>query len=174
MNKKLSKKGIESLIILEGKKMKGGIHMPYYDRTKKIITKYQHQATIGYGHLIRNKTEFKKYKDGITEEEAISLKNSDSTKICNHCNDLIKVELSQEKFDACVILVFNIGREGFRTSSILKFINNPNAKTNYSTPERAWKAFNKDKIDGVKVVVKGLVNRRAKEWPLFEDGIYPT
>ncbi len=34
-------------------------------------------ATIGWGHLIESRAEFEKYKNGITEREAIRLKQQD-------------------------------------------------------------------------------------------------
>ena len=45
----------------------------YYDKTGKYITEYKEGATIGWGHLIQSRAEFEKYKDGITEREAIRL-----------------------------------------------------------------------------------------------------
>ena len=45
----------------------------YYDKTGKYITEYKEGATIGWGHLIESRAEFEKYKDGITEREAIRL-----------------------------------------------------------------------------------------------------
>ena len=45
----------------------------YYDQTGKYITVYKKGATIGWGHLIQSRAEFEKYKDGITEREAIRL-----------------------------------------------------------------------------------------------------
>ena len=75
----------------------------------------------------------------------------------------IKVDLNQNEFDAIVSFIYNIGGPNFRSSTFLKELN----KGKYDDAAEAIKLFNKETIDGVKVVSQGLVNRRAKEYDLF-------
>ena len=61
--------------------MEGGFSArPYDDQTGQYITEYKKGATIGWGHWIQNRVEFEKYKNGITEQEAIKLKQEDLKK----------------------------------------------------------------------------------------------
>lgn len=81
---------------------------------------------------------------------------------------MVKTDIKKNKFDALIILIFNIGITAFKNSSVLKLINNPSAKTPYKNLELAWKAWNKSdhKIN------KGLINRRNAEWNVYTKGIY--
>jgi lysozyme len=78
------------------------------------------------------------------------------------------VELYQIEFDALLMLAFNIGAEGFRTSSVVKLLNEPTARTTYRDLESAWKAWNRTQGK----VSRGLVQRRACEWNIFARGAY--
>jgi type VI secretion system secreted protein VgrG len=79
----------------------------------------------------------------------------------------IKVDLTQQQFDALVILAFNIG-DNFKNSSVAKLINDPAATTSYDDLESAWKAWNKSQGKEM----KGLNNRRAAEWKIYAEGVY--
>lgn len=139
----------------------------YDDQTGKKIDKWVKGATIGYGHLI-HKSDWEKYKAGISKAEADSLFKKDIRPFVNTVNSSVKVALSQNEFDALVILAFNIGAGAFKSSSVLKMINDPSAKTPYSSIEAAWKAWNKSQGK----VMRGLNNRRNSEWNIYEKGIY--
>lgn len=169
---KISELGIEALAKWEGNKMIDDVHYPYDDTNGQFIEEWNKHATIGYGHLIKNNTEFKKFINGITDEEAVHIFRNDVNSFAEEVDSLITSEIDQHQFDACVIFAYNIGKTGFSNSSAIKLINNPNAVTNYSSLETAWKAWNKQTIDGRKQIVNGLINRREKEWKLFEDGSY--
>lgn len=80
----------------------------------------------------------------------------------------LKVSVSQSQFDAMVIFAFNIGVAGFKESSALKLINDPEAKISYPSLEKAWKAWSKSQGK----TNKGLINRRACEWTIFTEGVY--
>lgn len=140
---------------------------PYDDQTALDITEWVKGATIGYGHLI-SKTEWPKYKNGISEAEAIELFQSDIGPFIKAVQSLVKTKIKQTEFDALVILIFNIGITAFKNSSALKLINNPSAKNTYKNLESAWKAWNKSN----KKINKGLINRRNAEWNIFTKGIY--
>ena len=74
----------------------------YYDQTGKYITVYKKGATIGWGHLIQSRAEFEKYKDGITEREAIRLKQQDLKKAEIIVKRHIKVPFTQDMYNALV------------------------------------------------------------------------
>lgn len=139
---------------------------PYDDQTSKETKVWTVGATIGYGHLIK-KAEWSTYKDGITEPVANTLFQLDISPFITNVRDAITVKLRQNEFDALVILAFNIGPV-IKGSSVVKLINNPNAKTSYKNLEAAWKAWNKSQGK----VMKGLVNRRQCEWKIYSENIY--
>jgi lysozyme len=136
---------------------------PYDDQTGKVVTKWVEGATIGFGHLIK-KSEWETYKNGITAQEAQTLFESDVAPFIDLVKTSITASLTQNQFDALVILAFNIGPD-FQSSSVVKMINDPKAKTKYPDVESAWKAWNKSQ----KKVMKGLINRRQKEWDLYNQ-----
>lgn len=161
-----SENGITMLTGLEANKLK-----PYDDKTGETITAWCKGATIGIGHLIL-KSEWDKYKNGITKKLSIHLLKQDLKRFEDCIKEKVKIELQQSQFDALVIFSFNIGVGGFKNSSALKLINSPEAKTSYENLEAAWKAWNKQTIDGKREIVRGLINRRRKEWNLYEFGSY--
>jgi lysozyme len=71
------------------------------------------------------------------------------------------VVLTQNQFDACVCLAFNIGEKGFKSSSLVKAI-----KADLASPSEVRRLFGLwDKAGGK--VNKGLVTRRASEATMF-------
>ncbi len=149
-------KGIEKLAL-----------KPYDDQTGKEITQWTKGATVGYGHLISS-SDWETYKNGISAETADSLFKSDVGPFVRLVNRVIKTQLTQQKFDALVILAFNIGDGSFTSSSVVKMINAPLTPTSYPTLEAAWKAWNKSQGK----VMKGLDNRRQAEWNIYNSGVY--
>lgn len=141
--------------------------MPYDDQTGKNISSWVKGATIGYGHLIA-KDEWTSYKNGISEERANKLFISDAQPYEQVVGEAIKVGVQQYEFDAMVILAFNIGKAGFRKSTVTKLINNMQLMASASSLESAWKSWNKSQG----AVNNGLINRRAAEWRIFTSGIY--
>ena len=140
---------------------------PYDDQTGKSISSWVKGATIGYGHLIAS-GEWNKYMDGITQDQADTLFMRDLEPFVNAVRSKVTAEISQNQFDALVIFVFNIGVNGFSTSSALKLVNDPAAVTDYPSLEAAWKAWNKSQGK----VMQGLVNRRNAEWDIYSKNIY--
>ena len=120
----------------------GGPHLkPYNDQTGKEITQYVEGATIGYGHLI-SKANWDTYKNGITSAQADSLFKNDLEDKAQVVRDNVKVNLTQNQFDALASLAYNIGKSGFADSAVLKLINDPKAKTPYGDLDSTWKAYN--------------------------------
>ncbi len=140
---------------------------PYDDQTGKDITSWVKGATIGYGHLIA-KGDWSKYKNGITKAQAETLFKNDLAPFVSKVKSVITARVTQNEFDAMVILIFNIGKSAFASSSVAKLVNNPGAVTAYANLEKAWMAWNKSQGK----YSKGLVNRRKAEWKIYTKGIY--
>lgn len=110
--------------------------------------------TIGYGH-----TQGVEENDLCSVEEAVEFLKKDVEKAERAVNDLVKHELNQNQFDALVSFVFNLGRERFRQSSLLKFLNSAHFPLAGGQFDRWVYADGK--------VMQGLVKRRAAEKALF-------
>lgn len=160
----LGSEGLALLMQIETLRLK-----PYDDQTGKEISVWTKGATIGYGHLIKE-NEWITYKGGITEPDANTLFKRDLSPFEAAVRTKITAGLKQNEFDALVILAFNIGagENGFAGSSVVKIVNDPNAKTAYKNLELAWKAWNKSQGE----VNKGLENRRLCEWKIYSEGTY--
>lgn len=141
---------------------------PYDDQTGQEISDWVTGATIGYGHLI-SQSDWNKYKNGISDTQAETLLNLDLSPFLKIVKSAITIELNQHQFDALVIFAFNIGTGGFSKSSVVKLINDPDAKTGYPSLKAAWMAWTKSQGREM----KGLIKRRQAEWSLYERGLYP-
>ena len=161
-NFSLSSNGLDLLKSIEKLRLK-----PYDDQTGKDITSWCKGATIGYGHLIPSH-EWEKYKKGIDAATAQNLFMTDIFPYVRAVGSKVTSQLSQNQFDALVIFVFNIGIDGFSSSSVLKIVNDSAVKTDHKDLESAWKAWKKSQG----VVNAGLVNRRNAEWKIYSGNLY--
>ena len=139
---------------------------PYDDRTGKRVSDWSPKATIGYGHLIRQ-GEWSKWGRNISQTEAEELFQLDAESKIEAVNNTLVVEVSQQVFDACVILTFNIGATGFRTSSVAKLLNGLPG-SHYKTLDDAWMAW--DQSDGGDN--PGLRNRRRCELQVLHHNVF--
>lgn len=162
-NYKLSEKGESLLKSIEALALK-----PYDDQKgiNAVIKSWCKGATIGFGHLI-SQSEFNKFVNGINEEQANKLFESDIAPFVNCVNKVITKQLKQQEFDALVILAYNIGIGNFSTSSVVKMLNGYPVNT-YKSLDAAWLSWNKSQGS----VNKGLINRRNAELNIFHKGIY--
>lgn len=162
----MSDKGMDLLMSIESFRGK-----PYDDQNGNVISTWVKGATIGYGHLI-SQNEWNQsadiYKNGLTEAQAKVLFVQDLKPFVEGVNAKVTTAISQNQFDALVILTFNIGLGNFGSSSVLKLVNNPSTQTSYPNLEAAWKAW--DKSQGK--LMQGLVNRRNAEWNIYSKNIY--
>lgn len=162
----MSVNGMQLLMSIEAFRGK-----PYDDQSGAEISDWVKGATIGYGHLI-SRNEWNRsgdtYKQGITKVQAGALFEQDMAPFVKGVNNKVTADISQNQFDALVILTFNIGLGNLGSSSVLKLVNNPSAHTSYPSLEAAWKAWNKSQGK----VMQGLVNRRNAEWKIYADNIY--
>lgn len=117
--------------------------------------------TIGYGSTF--------YPDGckvtlqdkpVTEAEATALLAAALEGFEGAVNDLVTATITQVQFDALVSFVYNVGRNAFVKSTLLRKVNaNPNDPTIYAEFARWNKGGGK--------VLPGLVKRRKEEAELY-------
>lgn len=110
--------------------------------------------TIGYGHINGVKAGMK-----ITEKEAEGFLKQDIKSHVGHMEQLIKVPLNQNQFDALASFHFNLGPKILEGTTLLTFIN-----------EKKWK----EAAEQMKLYMnaggepsQGLINRRNDEAALF-------
>lgn len=114
-------------------------------------------ATIGFGT-----TENVKLGDTVTEQEAEELLMNDLIEAAAAIDDLVDVPINQNQYDALTSLVYNIGREAFRNSTLLRLLNGGKGVHEVGTQFLRW-----NKAGGK--VLAGLSRRRAAEAVLFES-----
>jgi len=121
------------------------------------LTAYQDSVgvwTIGYGHT-KNVCE----GDCITMGEADRMLEEELVEYEGYINDMVKVDLSQNQFDALVAWVYNLGPTNLSQSSLLRELNNGNIAKVPSEMRRWNKAGGR--------VLDGLIRRREAEALLF-------
>ena len=121
--------------------------------------------TIGRGHAIsRDRTEaLRLFPNGITETQADELFQKDVQSKALQIELLITKTVTENQFSACVSLAFNIGVENFKNSTLLRKLN---AGDIVGAAEQ-FSVWIKGTVNGKKVVLPGLVTRRALEKKLF-------
>lgn len=120
--------------------------------------------TIGYGSTQYENFAKVKKGDKVSMQRAEEIFKYFADRFAKQVNDLIKKPLTQNQFNAIVSLAYNIGIGAFSNSTALKKINvNPNDPT----IKLAIEAWNKGTVNGKKVVINGLKNRREKESKLY-------
>ena len=123
------------------------------------LTSYLCQAnvwTIGYGHTGSEVGP----NQIITTVEAESLLRKDLRYFEQSVANSLTVAVNQNEFDALVSFTFNVGVFAFRSSTLLKLLNNKAEKTVVASEFLKWV-----KADGK--VSEGLKNRREQEKSLF-------
>lgn len=112
------------------------------------------KPTVGVGHLLVGA-----YKPGLvwTFEEAMAQLALDARGVVDAINANVKVQLSQQQFDALSSLTFNIGIGAFGGSTLLKALN----KGEYAAAGNQFLAWSKD---------KELLPRRQAEKAVWDYG----
>jgi len=115
--------------------------------------------TIGYGstHIHGRLVQ---QGDTVSIAEATVQLLSDLAWAQTAVNQLVKVQLKQNQFDALVSFVYNVGEEAFMKSTLLRKLN---AK-DYAGAGGEFPRWNKDNGR----IIPGLVARREVERSLFE------
>lgn len=113
--------------------------------------------TIGYGT-----TEYVDPGDTVTEEEACELLRQDIQEAADAVDDLVEVDLTQNQYDALCSFIYNVGREAFRNSTMLKMLNRGQSAKSIGPQFDRW-------VKAGGQVVAGLTRRRAAEREMFES-----
>lgn len=139
---KIGAKGVKLIKEFEGLELKA-----YKDSVGVV--------TIGYGstgdHVFMGQT--------ITEAQAEALLRKDIARFEKGVDDLVKVPLTQNQFDALVSFSFNLGLGNLKSSTLLRKLNS----LDYAGAANEFVRWNK--AGGV--VMKGLTRRREAEKALF-------
>ena len=127
-------------------------------------------STIGVGHLImtpvdKHLTEVTG-KDPrvivkLTDDEVLKLLQLDVAIFERLINEEVKVELTQNQFDALVAFVFNVGAGAFKKSTLLR-------KLNEEKPKEVLAEFLKW-VNAGKKYIKGLYVVRVAESKIFNN-----
>jgi lysozyme len=117
--------------------------------------------TIGYGH-----TENVKPGQVITKDHAEQLLEHDAQLAWDTVTDLVTVPLNDNQHAALTSFVYNVGRDAFRRSTLLKKLNSGDYAAVPSELMR-W-----DKVKGQQV--PGLTRRRIDEAHLWSQAIEPV
>lgn len=120
---------------------------PYRDAGGKL--------TIGFGHLIRRGELYDRLSEA--EAEALLLRDLEAAEAV--VKRYVRVPLRQAEFDALASLAFNIGERHFKTSTLLRRLNDDERR------EAAEEFLRWKHVDGE--VLPGLVRRRQQERALF-------
>jgi lysozyme len=115
--------------------------------------------TIGFGATFYPNGVKVKKGDTCTVEQAKQYKAHDLKRFEKCVNDVVKVKINQNQYNALVSLTYNIGESAFKNSTLARKLNSGD----YQGAADQFLAWNKA---GGKVV-QGLVNRRTAERKLF-------
>ena len=111
--------------------------------------------TIGFGHKLLPGEAF---PNGVTPAQAEQLLFQDTEKAQKAVRENVKVSLTQPQFDALVSLVYNIGVNAFKNSTLLRLLNQ-GFYAAASAQFLVWKFAGGQPI---------LLKRREKEKALFD------
>lgn len=117
--------------------------------------------TIGYGSTMYNNGFKVKLGDVITETEADNLL---MWELKSKAVALYKLKLNQNQFDACLSFCFNLGIGAFNKSTLKKKIE---ANPNDASIKNEFMKWNKARVGGQLMELKGLTRRRIAEAELY-------
>lgn len=143
---KISNKGISLIEEFEGKRLRA------YDDGIGVFT-------IGIGTIRYPNGKKVQKGDVITEQQAQEFLLHDLKNFEKVINDVVKVPLTQNQYDAIVSLTYNIGSAAFSKSTLLRKLN----ARDYKGASEQFLVWNKA---GGKVM-RGLMRRREAERNLF-------
>lgn len=127
--------------------------------------------TIGVGHVILPKDNHlnivlgRPYKRGdeLSDKQVLQLLELDLGVYISAVNSLIKVELTQNQFDALVMFAFNVGVGALSRSTLRRKLN----AGDYLDVSNQIMRWTKARVRGKLKKVQGLVNRRETERQIF-------
>ena len=116
------------------------------------------QWTVGYGH-----TSSARHGMSVTEGDAERLLKDDVAPIEKLLGDTVRAPLNQNEHDALVSLIFNIGEDNWKRSTVLRKLN----AGDKIGAAKAFEMWTKAYVNNELVTLDGLVRRRAAEKSLF-------
>lgn len=123
--------------------------------------------TIGYGTIRYMNGNRVRPGEMITLELATTEMMFELEGVSRKLRTYISVAVNQNEFDAMVSLAYNIGTQGFRTSTLLRCLNDGK-----QIEKDYFMRWNKVTIDGQLIPSTGLTNRREAEWNIFRFNNY--
>ena len=120
--------------------------------------------TIGYG-TIRIHGRPVRPTDVCTQQEARRFMVEDLRRFCEAVDVVLPADATQDQFNALVVMAYNIGVGGFKSSTIYRKLQSRTPLT-----ESNFTVWNKSRVDGELVVVPGLTRRRLAEYRLYNSG----
>lgn len=116
--------------------------------------------TIGFGTTI---ADGKPVTQGMwcSQAQAIEWLRVDCAGAQTAVNQLVRVPLKQNQFDALVSFIYNVGEDAFRKSTLLRLLN----QGLYADAAKQFDRWNQDNGK----VIPGLVSRRKIERSMFEQ-----
>lgn len=158
-NLTISQEGLRALIREEGSRK-----VVYDDKSGKSIASYADASgypTIGVGHLItkRERDRFAPYLKGagaMTDNEVQKLLLEDLGSRIRYLNNVLKVEVTQNMFDALLSMMFNTGEGN-------KFFKQAVRLTNQKKYQEAAGVIKSGPVTSKGKVFAGLVRRRTNE-----------
>lgn len=122
--------------------------------------------TIGYGHTSGVKMDM-----SIDEVEANRLLDNDVARFDLELSKKLSKPVKQHQWDALISFIFNLGMGNFLSSTLYKKLKaNPDDAT---IPDEFLK-WDKARVNGELVALKGLTRRRAAEAMIYKQNIYET
>lgn len=116
--------------------------------------------TIGIGTTVYPNGNRVKKGETITKDQAYQYFKNDLQSFENTVNNVVKVNINQNQFDALVSLAYNIGSSAISKSTLIKKLN----QNDFKGAAEQFLVWNK----GGGKVMNGLVRRRKTEKELFE------
>ncbi|NWG70954.1 MAG: lysozyme [Parvularculaceae bacterium] len=116
------------------------------------------QWTVGYGHVATAR-----HGMSVTESEAERLLREDVKPIEALLAETVRAPLNQNEHDALTSLIFSIGADNWRRSTVLRKLNSGDKLG----AAQAFELWTRARVNGELVSLDGLVRRRAAEKSLF-------
>lgn len=122
------------------------------------------KPTIGYGMTMYPNGKPVTLQDKpITEAEAVTMLAALLKQFADQVKPLIKVTLTDNQFSALVSFAYNVGIGNFRSSTLLKRLN----EQKFDQAANEFLQWSKARVNGVLQPMPGLVKRRIAERALF-------
>ncbi len=125
-------------------------------------------CTIGYGTLIHRgncngDSSEQPFRNGVSDAQATQLLVDRLNEFQLTVNNSVTVELNAGQFDSLVSFTYNVGPGNFRSSTLLRLLN----QGNYNVVPSELRKWTKGSVNGRLVDLPGLVRRRNAEADLF-------